>query len=591
MMIESLINDGKRVLVFDIETDGLLDTVSTLFCIVCMEYPSKEVKVFKGDECYNDFLNYIDKDTILVGHNVLSYDLPVLSKLLGYKHSVTKVLDTLLLSQLHNPIRDSGHSLASWGVRMKVPKLPQPSFSVLSEEMVEYCIRDVELNYLVFEYLLEKMKKFSSDCIIREHRFRYLMDRQQQRGFYFDIAYGMEFLAKLTDEALALERGLQDIFPPTRIEMKSHWWEDNQGKLWNTKKEAIEHGIKPDELNVGPNKFKEIPFNPASRQQIAERLMEKGWEPKQKTEKGSVIVNEVVLESVDIPEAQTIKEYLLLQKRVSQVKSWINFYNPQTGRIHGRVMTLGTISTRCSHNDPNVAQTPAIYSAYGKECRTCWTIEDKNNYRLLGCDASQLELRILAHYMRDQKYIDEILHGDIHTANQNMAGLETRDQAKTFIYALIYGAGPKRISDIIEQPVSVGKRIREKFLRNVPALDRLLTRVSDAATRAGKLRGLDGRYLQVRSLHAALNVLIQGGGAIVCKEWLIQIMMEIQRRKLDAKPVANIHDEIQFEVHKDHVEELGQITKQSMKKVEEILNLNCPLDSDFKIGLNWSSTH
>ena len=129
--------------------------------------------------------------------------------------------------------------------------------------------------------------------------------------------------------------------------------------------------------------------------------MEKGWEPKQKTDKGNIIVNEIVLESVDIPEAQTIKHYLLLQKRISQIKSWIKFCTEDTSRIHGRVLTLGTISNRCSHNEPNVAQTPAVYSPYGKECRTCWTIENKDDYRLLGCDASQLELRILAHYIKD----------------------------------------------------------------------------------------------------------------------------------------------------------------------------------------------
>ena len=149
-----------------------------------------------------------------------------------------------------------------------------------------------------------------------------------------------------------------------------------------------------------------------------------------------------------------------------------------------------------------------------------------------------------------------------------MAGLPTRDSAKTFIYALIYGAGPAKISSIIgTKSTAKGAAIRKIFLANVPAIDRLLTSVNDCATRTNKLRGLDGRYFRVRSLHASLNVLIQGGGAIVCKEWLIQIIKLIQQEGIDAKPVANIHDEIQFEVHKDQAELLGQVTKQAMKNV------------------------
>ena len=558
MMIENLIKD-KQVVIIDIETDGFLDTVSTIYCVVCKEYPSGKVRVFKGDECYNELLSYINKDLVLVGHNVLSYDLRVFSKLLNYKHSVSNTIDTLLLSQLFNPIIEGGHSLASWGTRLKFPKMESPNFSYLSDEMIEYCINDVELTYKVFEYLTQAMSKFSDDSIQREHSFRYLIDNQEKQGFYFNLPYATEFLAVLTDELINIENELQEIFPPTVIELKT--------------------------------KIKYEPFNPGARKQIAERLIEKGWEPKKRTKKGNIIVNEIVLESVEIPEAQSIKRYLLLQKRISQIKSWIKFCNPNTSRIHGRVMTLGTISTRCSHNNPNVAQTPAVYSPHGLECRTCWTVPDTNQYSLLGCDASQLELRILAHYMKDEKYIDEILHGDIHTSNQQMAGLDNREQSKKFIYALIYGAGPAKIGTIIGQTTGKGKLIREKFLRNVPSLQSLLTTVNDCATRTGKLRGLDGRYLRVRSLHASLNVLIQGGGAIVCKEWLVQIMKGIRKQNIDAVPVANIHDEIQFEVRKDQAEQLGQITKQAMKSVENILNLNCPLDSDYKVGYTWADTH
>jgi len=569
MMTENL--DNKYIII-DIETNGLLNTLDTskevtkVFCIVTKDLETGEITTYTQEECRTKFKP--EPNTIFIGHNVLSYDLRVLGKVLNYRHPASKCIDTLILSQLFNPIREGGNSLAAWGERLGHPKMPSPNFDYYSEGMLEYCINDVELTEKLYYHLLEKeKKKFSNDSITREHIFRYYMDQQERNGFYLDLPYTTNFLAKLTDECIAIEHNLQEIFP-TVITKRFH---KKTGKP-----------IK-DEIDK---------FNPASRKQIAERLIEKGWKPKLRTEKGNIIVNEDVLAKIEgIPESEAILKYLLLQKRASQVKSWIKFCNPDTFRIHGRIKTLGTVSTRCSHLDPNVAQTPATYSPYGDECRTCWTVEDPKNYTLLGCDASQLELRVLAHYMKDKKYIQEILHGDIHTTNQTMAGLETRDQAKTFIYALIYGAGAGKIGYIMNKSARHGQDTKNKFLQNVPALNSLLEKVHTAAERMSMVKGLDGRYFHVRSLHSSLNVLIQGGGAIICKEWLIQIMKEINRLQLDAKPVANIHDEIQFEVRKENAEELGEITKTCMKRVEKILGLDCPLDSEYKIGTTWAMTH
>ena len=569
MMVES--SDNKYILI-DIETNGLLNTldkskeVTKVFCIVTKDLETGEITTYTQEECRTKFKP--EPNTIFIGHNVLSYDLRVLGKILNYRHPASKCIDTLILSQLFNPIREGGNSLAAWGERLGHPKMPSPNFDYYSEGMLEYCINDVELTEKLYYHLLEKeKKKFSNDSITREHIFRYYMDQQERNGFYLDLPYTTNFLARLTDECIAIEHNLQEIFP-TVITKRFH---KKTGKP-----------IK-DEIDK---------FNPASRKQIAERLIEKGWKPTLKTEKGNIIVNEDVLAKIEgIPESEAILKYLLLQKRASQVKSWIKFCDPDTFRIHGRIKTLGTVSTRCSHLDPNVAQTPATYSPYGDECRTCWTVEDPKNYTLLGCDASQLELRVLAHYMKDKKYIHQILHGDIHTTNQQMAGLETRDQAKTFIYALIYGAGAGKIGYIMNKSARHGQDTKNKFLQNVPALNSLLEKVHTVAERMSMVKGLDGRYFHVRSLHSSLNVLIQGGGAIICKEWLIQIMKEINRLQLDAKPVANIHDEIQFEVRKENAEELGEITKTCMKRVEKILGLDCPLDSEYKIGTTWAMTH
>ena len=328
-------------------------------------------------------------------------------------------------------------------------------------------------------------------------------------------------------------------------------------------------------------------FNPGSRQQIANRLMEKGWKPTNLTPTGHPIVDEGTLNNVQIPEAQKIAHYLLLQKRVSQIKSWLDVVQDD-GKVHGRVITLKAITGRMAHHSPNMAQIPAVYSPYGKECRAVWTTTSPK-YKLLGCDASSLELRCLAHYMGDASFTEEVVGGDIHTANQKMAGLQTRDQAKTFIYALIYGAGPAKIGSIVGGGAKEGKIIMDRFMRNMPALQQLRDRV-DNASGSGYIRGLDGRLLKVRHQHAAVNLLLQGAGAIICKEWLRQITLMAQR-DFNYHLVASIHDEYQFEVQEDQTERFGFLTMTAMKRVEKELSVNCPLDSEYKIGNNWAETH
>ena len=240
-----------------------------------------------------------------------------------------------------------------------------------------------------------------------------------------------------------------------------------------------------------------------------------------------------------------------------------------------------------SHNSPNMAQVPAVHSPYGKECRECWTVEDIDNYRLVGADASGLELRCLAHYINDPNYTKEILEGDVHTANQKMAGLATRDQAKTFIYAFLYGASGAKIGSIVGKSPATGARLINKFLTAMPKLASFREKVIDEGVETGMVEGLDGRFLRIKSQHSTVNTLLQGAGAIICKEWLCHITKYVNDKGLDAKPVANIHDEVQFEVHKKDADTFSLLSKRAMKDTEESLNVRCPLDSESKIGLNW----
>jgi DNA polymerase I-like protein with 3'-5' exonuclease and polymerase domains len=228
--------------------------------------------------------------------------------------------------------------------------------------------------------------------------------------------------------------------------------------------------------------------------------------------------------------------------------SWIDAADPQ-GYVHGKVITNGAITSRMTHHSPNMAQVPNMGAIYGKECRSCWVAPE--GYVMVGIDASALELCMLAHYMRDADYVQAVVHGskesktDIHSVNQRAANLETRDQAKTFIYAFLYGAGPAKIGSIVGGGASEGQALIDSFLHKTPALAKLRKKVTKYAEK-GWLPGLDGRRILVRSPHAALNTLLQGAGAIVMKEALALFYLSLNTYRLDYRFVANVHDEWQL---------------------------------------------
>jgi len=574
-------------LVFDIETDGLDPNV--IHCIVAIDenntvYSFRPHQILEGVEL-------LKKADSLIGHNIVGFDIPAIKKLMGVDLlTYGKVIDTLLISRLTKPTREGGHSLESWGYRLHFHKSDQPEWDSFTEEMLDYCIKDVQLNKKVHEALQLEVKSFSEQSIKLEHEVAKILQAQQEQGFNFDMEQGVLLLSKLKERMKEVEDEVHKVFKPKWVDEKLVTPKlKKDGTLSKQGLTDYEYEERYKSKDITPFMRKSYQeFNLGSRKQIGEYLQEFGWKPKSFTPTGQPIVDEAVLSKIkNIPEALLIAEFLLLQKRIAQVDSWIEAVE-EDERVHGFVISTGAITGRMSHRNPNMAQVPSIHSPYGQECRSCWTVRD--GYKLVGVDASQLELRMLAHYMKDEEYINEIINGDIHSANQRAAGLESRDKAKTFIYALIYSAGDAKLGSVVGRSRADGKRLREQFLANTPSFRNLKDQVQRASKR-GYLKGLDGRKIFIRQPHASLNTLLQGAGAILMKQGLVILNDRFKLESLDAKFVANIHDEWQIEAKAEIAEHVGQIAVDSIVKAGDYFNLRCPMDGEYKIGRNWSETH
>lgn len=569
-------------LFFDIETNGLKPSIIWCICalkdgeMVTIEKPTKR-----------DVEELLEGVTEVIGHNIINYDIPVVERLLKVSFEGYKLTDTLVLSRLYNPSLDGGHSLARWGERLKFPKGDYNDWSALTPEMVAYCQQDVRVTERVYRVLMEKLDPFGTESIALEHRVQNAITKQINNGWLLDQRKAFDLLATLQEKKNELEETVLETFKPLPTFIKEI--------TPKVKKDGTFSSVGLKFLGdswvdvVGTFSRVDYPeFNLGSRKQIGRYLQHFGWKPEKFTETGQAIVDERVLETVtDIPEATLIAEYLLVQKRIAQVQSWVDAVEDD-GRVHGQVNAIGAVTGRMTHSSPNMAQVPAVYSAYGEDCRSCWIVPEGR--KLVGIDASGLELRMLAHYMDDGDYTHEILNGDIHTANQSAAGLPTRDQAKTFIYAFLYGAGDAKIGSVVGGTSADGKRLKGKFLDNTPALAELRDRVANAAGR-GFLRGLDGRRLWIRSEHAALNTLLQSAGAVVMKKALDIFTEYAERWKLDYKLLGSIHDEYQIEAAAKDAQNVGYLMVESIKAAGVHFEMRCPLDGEYKIGDNWAHTH
>lgn len=608
-------------LVSDLETDGLLDTVSTIHCLSIYKfYPDtlqfEFVKDYNSSEGnVTDGLAELDihcKNGGLVAfHNGIKYDHPVIQKLYPeYAFPLDRMVDTMVLSRLIYSSLDlvdsnllkrgilpgklfGQHSLKAWGYRLGELKgnyaaETEDAWAKYTPEMGQYCNQDVRVTCKLLAKLLEK--NYSPTAIDLEHQAARLMAQQERNGFPFNEQKGAALYVQLLEKREELERKLKEVFGSWTVKLPDFVPKRDNKKL----------GYK---TGVPVPRSKVIEFNPSSRDHIANRLTALyGWVPQDFTESGKPKVDDEVLGKLKFPEAPLLTEYLLVDKRIAQLaegnQAWLKV--SKQGKIHGSVNPNGAVTGRATHAYPNVAQVPSCAAPYGAECRELFGAEHAG-WVQAGIDASGLELRCLAHFMGrwdDGAYGEVILNGDIHTENQKAAGLPTRNNAKTFIYAFLYGAGDEKIGSIVGGGKAEGGKLKRKFMQSLPALGSLVDTVKATARKQGFLKGLDGRKLHVRSEHSALNTLLQSAGALICKKWIVVLEERLLALGMkhgwdgDFAYLAWVHDEVQVACRTNEIAEVVVREAQlAMKETEAFFNFRCPLDTEGKIGANWKDCH
>ena len=675
--------DSKAVYV-DTETDGV-DTaaVQHLWCAVCKDLTTGEVRTFspKKEGMYDheefkvELKEYLDGFDLYVGHNILGYDAFILNRLVGTDINPENSLDTLVWSRVLRPStppnaqlnllkrmkldnRLGGHSLEAWGSRHNMPKTFFEDFSHYSMDMLKYCVQDVAVGIdVILKEVLKEQIAFNCplESLDLEQRAHFLLTKQSLAGFtlHKDRAKKMVMDTDALIEHYTAD--LHQIFPPLKIEIERYTPKfTKSGEMTAAGKKKLlrqMHAQQPD----GTYAIYEMQtFNPNSPQQVGSRLIALGWSPRKFTATGQASTSkEVIGEAIEVlaakyPQVEVLRKFNVVTDRNQKARKWLEFAE-KDGRVHGRVNHVGPWTHRCSHFNDNMANIAKVRvdptgkpleglaGDFGWESRNCWV--PKEGWTLVGCDASAIQLRALAHYMGDPEYIKEVISGDIHTVNQKAFGVSTRAVAKTVLYAMLLGAGDEKIgltvgvapeeyeelfrksrgvyrsnyngkinnllfavcdklrsegrtaSEDVVAPILKGFFVKKNFADAIPAYKRFKEEDIRHAAKDGYMLGLDGRRIWVPSEHLAMGAFLQGFEAVVMKKAMVLYHKNLADKGVHFKQVAFVHDEFQVETPEIHAEVVGTTIVKAIEEAGTLLSSLCPLTGEYRKGSSWAVCH
>lgn len=597
--------------IIDIEADSL--TPTKVHCIVFEDLDTDEVFVFDGKDMRDEFTKF-DKDVgTYIGHNILGYDIPVLNRLLGTNISLDRITDTLIISRLLFTGLRRSHSLEAWGIELGHPKIEFSAYETYTPEMLTYCKGDVTLNRKLYEKVLRPgLQGYSSYCVQLEHKVQAILNKQRENGFYIDFDKVCALEIHLAERLKTLELEILSEFPPARVLVEKNFVVKITKKGTPFASSMTKLAKYPDHVaNIDGtyDLYESIPFNLGSPVQIVARMNACGWKPVEFTDAGNPRVSENNFNTLPDdapPAAHKLGDWLMVRNRLTTIRGWLEVRNSKTEKMHGTCIGIGAITHRMAHYDPQMANIPGIkyddnkkeIPNYGREMRSCLTVKDLDKYCMVGVDISGIQLRILAHYLEDQKYTDSVCFGDsklgtdIHSVHMNILREIypplTRDGAKKFIYSMLLGASGKKLGHDMGTTPANGSKAKEKLFERIPAFKRVKKMCARAAER-GYMIGIDGRRTPVKSEHFALSVYLQCGEAVIMKQALVYL--HERSSHIDFKQLAVVHDEVQCEVRRDQAEALGKLIVQCIEDAGKFFELRCPVTGGYKIGNNWAETH
>lgn len=639
----------------DIETNDLLPRLTTVHCLVIRDLDTRElvasVSPLSSPEEWTRATGILRDAELVVGHNFINFDARALAKVglvSDLEALVPKIRDTMLIARILFPdvkkqldfdlyaarlkkatragvalpkedphVKDLARimgrqSLKAWGIRLGVAKGDYGDdaakdvdiWAEWSPEMHSYCEQDTLVTCALWDYLEKEARSwYGPDWLdhlsIRVlHRTAHVCAQIEENGWPFDVEAATSLYGDLVQERESLTEQLVEAFGT---------WVEPGKEFTPTVGNSRTGNVK----DAPYTKIKVVTFNPGSLHHVAKRLVDLyDWEPEEFTESGQPKLDEGVLGPLAdrYPEVALLNRWLLVNKRIAQIaegkQGWLRVV--RNGRVHASYMVNGTLSGRASHREPNIAQVPSNEAEYGPECRSMFHAGPPG-WIMVGADASGLELRCLAHRLAefDQgNYARIVTQGDVHTTNQGAAGLPSRPDAKTFIYAFLYGAGDRKIGSIVKpqgretEQTYVGRALKSKFTKRTPGLKRLLDGIKAKLEHSRYLKGLDGRRLFVRDKHAALNTDLQSAGAVICSAWLCRIDHVLRGLGLkhgwdgDYVILGWIHDEVQLSARNhDIADTIKSVCVEAIRDMADLFDFDCPLDGEAKQGRTWSETH
>lgn len=629
----------------DIEADGLLESVSQIWCACLINVVTKEkVSCRTADE----FAAFQEKhpDAIFVGHNFIAYDAVVLNRFWNARIPISRIVDTFVLSQIYNPSmtkpaglkgKKNAHSLEAWGVRLRYLKKEHDDFTVFSPEMLDYCMRDTILTALLFLKLTERMRQvgFSERGAEIEHlAWNIIQNKQRRNGFPFNKRAAEELYAELRTRIEQLEAEIYTLWPPEFTVVKH--FKQCRKRDGSYTQNYLRHKEQYPELRETPDggydAYDTVAFNIGSPQQRIEKLLELGWEPSQKTKAGNPKVDEeALLDFAEVsgnPEIKAIAKWLVCNSRAKMLYSrkpngeeggWLTAYNEETGCLHGKLFINSTL--RYKHSSPNSANIPAVKTdkdadgnefilkgeagTWAYEMRDLYTCGDPDEFSLVGIDGTGIQNRCLIHNLiktvgeeRVAPFKALSLEGDIHKHNIEVLGLANKPAAKKFYYTLMMGGRGARLAADQAQfgtkmSAREGEAKRKQMIASIPGFDELISVLEKELEKTGRIVLCDETPILVPSPHMVIPYLLQGDESRLMKQSLIYVDRDIKRKKLTNHvfKAADIHDEWQWKVRNGAIEEFIDLALPCFLEAGRSFNYLIPIEGDAKVGKTWAETH